>query len=330
MPHYVLDGSALQVGDIILKRSESSESQVIRRANGSAFSHALLYVGRSSCIESDGLGVRSQNVRRVVVDDPDSIAVYRAPGVTREAVDQAVRYARMAIGTEYGSSEARRARMPREEPALEPNRQFCTRIVAQAYQSAGVPLSPNADYCGPSDLEQSVVLERVDVPVLPISDEEAELAASPSILDRQLDVQNDLLEASRAALGVDVQTLQQLVQAVLDQPGKDGVIAEILRGSGFLAFGDETTRTLPHLYDYSTFVVVVPNEEKDKVAASMLREPETRAHWEASVPALKEAAERSGLQVPAILGALFERQVLLSRIRESVGEMHVRLGLQAP
>lgn len=75
---------------------------------------------------------------------------------------------------------------------------------------------------------------------------------------------------------------------------------------------------------------VVPNDDKDRVAAFLLREPETRARWEATVPVLRDAAERSGLRVPSMLERLFERQIMLSQIREAVGEMHARLGLQSP
>jgi len=66
---YILDIGKLEAGDIFLTRSNSEISQLVRRLTKSEFSHAILYVGVSSCIESDGPGVQSQNIQRILFEN---------------------------------------------------------------------------------------------------------------------------------------------------------------------------------------------------------------------------------------------------------------------
>ena len=327
---YALDPTHLLAGDVILTRSGSRESRLIRETSGSEFSHALLYVGQASCIESDGLGVRSQNVLRVLVEAPEDVAVYRADGASASEIAAAIVFARRAVGTEYGTAEARRAARGTIGRAEEPNRQFCTRVVAQAYAAAGVSLSGSPDYCGPSEIEGSTALRRVDVPVVEVSPEEAEDALRPSILDRQLDIQNDILERSRSILGEDVQTLEQLVQSVVDHPEYDGAVADVIIESGYCELGDEVIERAPYLFDYAKFVLAVPDERKDEVAAQLAMEPQVRGRWEVTLAVLAEVSGQTRLRVPEVLASVMRRQVLLSQLRESVGRLHQSLGLKCP
>ena len=66
---YKIDINKLEDGDIFLTRSNDRESELIRKISNSDYSHAILYVGVSSCIESDGLGVQSQNVNRLLFEN---------------------------------------------------------------------------------------------------------------------------------------------------------------------------------------------------------------------------------------------------------------------
>ena len=62
---YLLEKDKLEIGDIILIKSESRISQMVRRLTGSQYSHAMLFVGVSSIIDSDGYGVQSNNLQRI-------------------------------------------------------------------------------------------------------------------------------------------------------------------------------------------------------------------------------------------------------------------------
>ena len=59
---YIIKRELLESGDILLTRSSDRESKLIRQISKCDYSHAILYVGVSSCIESNGLGVQSQNI----------------------------------------------------------------------------------------------------------------------------------------------------------------------------------------------------------------------------------------------------------------------------
>ena len=195
---YVIDPENLEAGDVILLRSSTRESELIRRANKSNFSHALLYVGVMSCIESDGLGVRSQNLQRLIVEDQSSAKVFRLRNPEGHIIHKAVEYARRMVGMEYDTSEAKRAANYQESSAINPNRQFCTRFIAKSYEYAGVSISYNPDYCSPKDIENSESLREVEDCLKDATPEDISyIKDNKSPLDIQLDIQNEILGTSR-------------------------------------------------------------------------------------------------------------------------------------
>src|SRR5438046_2779098 len=145
---YLLDIDKLEAGDIVLTRSNSVISQLVRRLTKSEYSHAILYVGVSSCIDSDGYGVQSQNIQRLLYENTADVKVLRLKKAKdKSEIPNAIVFARQKIGTEYSIDEAKVALLKTEIEAKEPNRQFCTRFVAQAFESAGISLVDNPGYC---------------------------------------------------------------------------------------------------------------------------------------------------------------------------------------
>ncbi|MFC5271396.1 YiiX/YebB-like N1pC/P60 family cysteine hydrolase [Adhaeribacter terreus] len=240
----------LKVGDIILIRSNSRISEMVRRLTNSQYSHAILYVGVSSMIDSDGYGVQSNNIQRLLIDDPENAVVLRLKrrGTVQEMFNVET-FARQKIGTEYSTEEAKIAAVTKDIEAKNPNRQFCTRFVAQAYDNAGFKLVQNPDYCTPEDLLNSDLLERVPDMLRIASEKELEFANSENPLEKQRDIHNSIFQKARELTGRDIQTFEQLGQVIIEMPEIDQEITNFVRDSGFLTMTEGDIEKNPWHYD---------------------------------------------------------------------------------
>src|SRR4051812_49296999 len=175
---YLLTPESLIPGDIILTRPDDPTSEAIRQTTGANFPHAILYLGNYSCIDSDGFGVRSQNIQRIALNSLDHGLVLRLNRpLTADEFNIIETFARLRIGTEFSGAEARVSISPRRmtvTPNL--NRQFCTRFVSQSYAAAGIQLVDNTDYCTPEEVRTSPQLSTVANTFHLASDEERQIA----------------------------------------------------------------------------------------------------------------------------------------------------------
>ena len=115
---YLIDIETIEEGDIILFRSSSETSELVRRITKSQYSHAILYVGVGSVIDSDGYGVQSNNIQRLLIEKPDDIVVLRLKdSALRSRIRIVEMFARRNIGMQYSTSEARIAALKKEAEA---------------------------------------------------------------------------------------------------------------------------------------------------------------------------------------------------------------------
>ena len=118
---YIIDWNKLKEGDIILTRSASEISKHIRRLTKSEYSHAILYVGVGSCIESDGYGVQSQNIQRLLFKNIDDVKILRLKKLESfNNIDNVIIFARQKIGTEYSLDEAKLSILKKELKSKDP------------------------------------------------------------------------------------------------------------------------------------------------------------------------------------------------------------------
>lgn len=287
---YLLDIKKLLAGDIILTRSNSEVSKLVRRLTKSEYSHAILYVGASSCIESDGNGVQAQNIQRLLYDDIADVKVLRLKGVDdRNKIPDAIVFARQNIATEYSIDEAKKALFEKADQANEPNRQFCTRFVAQAFSSAGVFLVNNPDYCNPNELLQSNLLTEVEKTLREANEKEIEFANSPSPLKKQEEIHNLIFKEARRLSGKDIQNFEQLSKYVLEHHDKEPEITKVIEDSGYLImWEEEKERNLWH-YNPQLFIEYLKSPEEIVEAALFFAttENETRKRFEMTLNSLE-------------------------------------------
>ncbi|TOJ75750.1 YiiX/YebB-like N1pC/P60 family cysteine hydrolase, partial [Vibrio parahaemolyticus] len=142
---YVLEISKLRPGDIVFTREEPSgksigeiksktQSRMIRKHTKGNYSHVMLYVGSGSYIHATLEGVHAGSINRCIFESPLDVMVLRTVAEPYQ-IQEAIVYARNQIGKEYDVKEAAGSVYPQIKG--KDNRQFCSRLVAQAYNEAG-------------------------------------------------------------------------------------------------------------------------------------------------------------------------------------------------
>ncbi len=287
---FLLDINKLEAGDIILMRSNSEISQLVRRLTKSEYSHAMLYVGVSSCIESDGYGVQSQNIQRLPYENVSDVKVLRIKEAKyKHRIHDAIVFARQKIGTEYSLDEAKIALLKSEVEAKEPNRQFCARFVAQAYESAGIKIVDNPDYCIPEELLKSEFLIEIEEPLRKANEAEIEFANSESPLKKQTEIHNLIFSNARKLSGVDIQNFEQLSKYVLENPSKEPEITKLIENSGYLTMWQMDISNNPWHYNPKLFKEHYKNPIQIVEVALFFAttEKETRSRFEMTLDALE-------------------------------------------
>lgn len=275
-PHFVLNHDLLQPGDIILERGYAWHSTKISEHTNSRYSHAMIYVGGTIIEATLEGGVYSRIPNRSTVRDISDFKVLRLkehPG--NETLRAICDYARYLSGSQYSLAEALKVKGPDFLKGLanDSRKQFCSRLVAQCYQKAGIDLIDNINFCSPGDIERSKRLDEVIEMVHRASEEEVAhaQAASPHIKHTE-----NAVAFVRAALGIFeshgvktvgssdgeiiITTLSDITQAVYENranPGLDEEITEAMCSSGYLDHIDMDRQKNPYRYDSLLFKIVV-------------------------------------------------------------------------
>lgn len=254
---YKLNISQLEPGDIILERyPEDEQSQKIMKLSESNFSHALLYIGLYNIIEAGDI-VKSHNPQLRLYDSQEDVCVLRIKSKysTCSLISRVIAYARSLIGTEYSIPEAYRI-MQHTDKVKCPNRQTCTRLVAQAFKFAGISIVTNPDYCTPKEIEISPYLEKVENIVVSANEEDIELSKHSVMPDIQSEIIECLLSKCRELFNkkYDIQTFSQLSMAVYECPEKIDEIVIAIEESGYLNLWKKDIEKNPQDFDPDKFI----------------------------------------------------------------------------
>lgn len=137
----------IQPGDVVLTTTPERVSQVIRKVTGADISHAMICVGKPSVSDSTGDGVHARNLERLILEPGCGGHVLRpVKQLTTDQLHSVVSFARAAVDTRYSMTGAAKSVLA---GFVAGRRQFCSRLVAQAYRNAGVNIVSDADFCHP-------------------------------------------------------------------------------------------------------------------------------------------------------------------------------------
>lgn len=272
---YLLKIDDLKKGDVVLTSQDSITSKLVRRSTGGDFSHAILYVGSGSYIHSDLNGVHSNNIQRLLFESEDEVVVLRGE-FSPEIINEICNFARRQVGKAYSVKDAVKTRVKVNRNANE-NRQFCSRLVAQSYASAGISLVEDPNYCTPHELSMSNLLLKVEEIVEVASSDKIAFAQSDNPLERQANITNLVLKKIREISGKDIQTIEQITILLIEDSSYDQKFSEVIKASGYLTMWQDEMRKNPWRYNGNMFLAL-PYSKDDliKMADSELQHSSTR------------------------------------------------------
>lgn len=248
---YLLNMEVLKEGDIILTGDDEKLSLFIKKHTKGSFSHAILYVGHGSYIHSDRDGVHSGNIQRLIFEYSSNVRILRLNNTIK--AKEACSFARDQIGKEYSIKGAINSKI-KANISVGDNRQYCSKLVAQAYNFVGIKLVDNPEICMPKEIEDCPKLTIVNEAIRVASDAEVKFSQSQNPLENQANITSHILESARMITGKDIQTLTDLTHYIFQNPKFDQQISKLLKDSGYLTLWDEEEAKNPWRYDYSLFM----------------------------------------------------------------------------
>lgn len=222
----------IQLGDVVLTTTPEPMSQTIRKVTGADISHAMICVGRSSVIDSTGDGVHARNLERLILEPGCAGYVLRpVKPLTTDQLHSVISFARAAVGTRYSMTGAAKSVLA---GFVAGRRQFCSRLVAQAYRDAGVNLVLDADFCHPGEFLKSAALVEVPNVLRNLSaEEEADRREDIDNVQTMRDSTNVLLREARK-LSSEIESLNDIDAYLVEHQEGDAHLVQALRSSRYL------------------------------------------------------------------------------------------------
>lgn len=222
----------IQPGDVVMTTTPDPMSQTIRKFTGTDISHAMICVDTSSVIDSTGDGVHARNLGRIILEPGCAGHVLRpVKPLSTDQLRSVIFFARAAVGTRYTTTGAAKSVLA---GFVAGRRQFCSRLVAQAYRDAGVNLVSDADFCHPGELLNSAALVEVQNVLRNLSpEEEADRREDIDNVQAMRDSTNSLLQEARK-LSPEIESLNDIDAYLVEHPEGDAQLVQALRSSRYL------------------------------------------------------------------------------------------------
>ena len=306
-----LNEDVLSPGDIILTTSDALVSRKIGKYTSSDVSHAMLYVTHCSVIHAVGYGVHAENTQRLLFEDEWPVHVLRLKGgLPKASALRICDFVREIVGTEYSYIEAGKALSAKWVKASP--KQFCSRLVAQAYLNQGYELVPNPNFCAPGAFKKSDLLEIVDNATVPVSHHEAAFIESiPNTPDLLRDATNALFSGVRK-IDRKVQNFSQVGQLVIRHLEHDSAVRDIIVASGYLNYWDTDMKEHPWRYDINQLEQLPPAVQVEAYCVDTMKaEPRDNNRFTKTLSGLMLDNRFTPRATLAVLIDLYEKLVAL-------------------
>lgn len=243
-----LNEKALRPGDIILVTQSSTISASIRLMTWSDISHAMVYVEDRSVIDATFAGVQASNTQRVWFEADRPVHVLRLKrSPTADQLQAIILDLRAKIGTRYSVPQVLATLVPAKISAG--RRQFCSRLVAQAFASAGIKLVAKPDSCTPGRLKRSALLEPVPNATVSVLEGEMDFFETiPDLPEIMRNTTNAFLAGVRA-IAPEVEDFQDVADLAARHPEHDAAICAAIERSGYLKVWRIEQEKNPWQYD---------------------------------------------------------------------------------
>ncbi|MDK2376211.1 YiiX/YebB-like N1pC/P60 family cysteine hydrolase [Serratia fonticola] len=305
---FILNHGVLTPGDIILTTGKSGVSYAIRAFTFSRFSHAILYVGHGSYIHSNSSGVHSDSINRLILRNKDDAVVLRVRD--NSYCLNACNFSRSQIGKEYSVKEAVKTKSPYKMPDAS-DKQFCSRLVAQSYEDAGLKLVKNSSYCTPQELYTSQHVTCIPCIARVATSEEIDFARSENPLKNQAATTATILKECRLLTSENIQSLEQLDGFVFSNIHFDKKISDIIKESGYLTLWVYEINKNIWRYDIDLFINL-PFSNKEKMDLAIREINGSKSRLQRYTPLLNYYQDRyasTKLEYAKILLELYQNLV---------------------
>ncbi|RNT31213.1 hypothetical protein B9475_002525 [Proteus mirabilis] len=256
---YIIDRNVLQIGDIVLTSTNTLLSKGVRVFTKSDYSHAMIWVG-GTLIHSDGDGVYSKNIDRLLFTAPDQVRVLRYKNLlTNKQKISIINFARSQVGKLYSVKDAINVKLKFNRKASQ--KQFCSRLVAQSYHYAEIDLVNNADFCSPEEINHSELLDEVEN-CLKLANS-TQISFSKTV-DHNEEVQRNtmsMLESIRDFFNPSIQTLSDVLDYLNLHPEHDQKITTFAIKSGFFNHAEYDIYKNPWRYSDTYFLEYTNNNK---------------------------------------------------------------------
>lgn len=265
-----LNASVLQRGDVILTTSAELVSKAVRVGTKDDISHAMVYVQHSSVIDATNDGVHARNTQRLFFDDKCSLHVFRLKaGLSPEQAQAVCQFVRQRVGSEYSIKEAIRTVVGGSDQWT--RKQFCSRLVAQAYASADIKLVSDPNYCSPADLAKSSLLVALqDATETVAAEEAARWAAHTDATQAMREAINYVLQGARKK-NRNIQTFEDVIEHLIQHPEDDSCVLDLFSRSGYLTVWQIDTDKSAWQYD-DDLIALLPRADCEEYCRSTFRD----------------------------------------------------------
>jgi len=328
-----LNEVVLVPGDIVLTTTTTAISKTIRMATHSDISHAMVYVQDRSVIDATGEGVHARNTQRLFFEEKCSVHVLRLrTSITPSQLDAVATYMRSQVGAEYSAKEAVLTVLGGARTWT--SKQFCSRLVAQAFASAGISLVPDLNYCSPANLKDSPLLEPVEYPTLMVMAEEAEFWEDRVDVPQLMrDAINTVLAGARR-ISPRIQTFDNLHKYLIEHPEHDREFCRLLETSGYLSIWMVEKEKNPWQYDLTRLSARSTNSIEEYCWSVLNDEQAGPNRYFINRGGYRHFALQCNLDFFRTMLDLYERLATLHRLRVDVAigwlEANGHLAQQAP
>jgi hypothetical protein len=302
----------LRKGDIVLTTSpDKKTSGIIRAVTKSDISHAMICVSYGSVIDSTGDGVQARNIQKVFYEDSCAIHILRSKvPLPEDVIEKITNYARSITGTRYSTAEAAVSVVP-GLMNKSGNKQFCSRMVARAYSEAGIKLVKKPDFCTPSDIKKSQLLNLVEDPSIQVDEEEIQAIKEEGDTTEIMRKVTNLLLSELRKIDSSIESINDIDGLVMRKPELDSIVSEKLENSGYLDCWQVEVSRFPWRYDPLQMVQFYHSLEDQEILLDYCRETIMQdkngdfKHWGINEKGYRDLHAKSNLRTFSLYADLY-------------------------
>lgn len=253
---YIFNPYNLLPGDVLLMNTYDER---LREKMGCKYEHSAIYLGDAYLMEANGAHVVMSHIYSYAFRDIEHACVLRLKNSSQYTLENIARKAREQMGRGYiDTRKFLHVRANKNTDKRDDcNLSFCSRLVAQCYQSAGIELLPNADYCEPDDFMSSDKLEIVENGISSFTDDLATVVINQQKFreEHECDSPNaELFQELSDLYGCNIQDLGQALMPSQTRPKLNDKAIEIIKASRMFKHLDDVKRETPWVLENSQFL----------------------------------------------------------------------------